>query len=509
MRDHHEHLDEQLEEQRQEEQRQEEQRQELNELMAIRRSKLQALYEAGINPYGERFERTHCAQEIIDNFDALEGQKTVIAGRLMSFRTHGKASFSDLMDASGRIQLYFRIDVMGEEAYEFAKQLDIGDIVGVSGTIFRTKRGQISVEVETLKLLAKSLRPLPDKWHGLKDVELRYRQRYVDLIVNPEVREVFRKRSQVIQALREFLNSRGFIEVETPMLHPIAGGANARPFVTHHNALDMDLYLRIAPELYLKRLLVGGFEKVYEVGKNFRNEGISTKHNPEYTSCEIYEAYADADAMMKLTEEIFAYIAEKVTGSTKITFQGQEIDLTPPWPRKPMLEAIREYAGVDLTGLTDEQARKVAREKGLSVPDNAAYGNVVEEFFDEFVEPHLIQPIFITEHPVEVSPLAKRKKDNPNLTDRFEPFIVTWEVANGFTELNDPIDQEERFRKQMEQRERGDEEAHMMDSDFIRALEYGMPPAGGLGIGIDRLVMLLTDSPSIRDVLLFPHMRPR
>jgi lysyl-tRNA synthetase class 2 len=398
---------------------------------------------------------------------------------------------------------------LGEEAYGFANQLDIGDIVGVSGTIFRTKRGQISVEVESLKLLSKSLRPLPDKWHGLKDVDLRYRQRYVDLIVNPDVREVFRKRSQIIQCLRDFLNTRGFIEVETPMLHPIAGGANARPFVTHHNALDMDLYMRIAPELYLKRLLVGGLDKVYEVGKNFRNEGISTKHNPEYTSCEIYEAYADAEDMMKLTEDIFAYIAEQVVGSTKIVFQGREIDLTPPWPRKPMLEAIREYAGVDLTGLNDEQARKLAREKGLSVPNNASYGNIVEEFFDEYVEPHLIQPIFITDHPVEVSPLAKRKKDNPNLTDRFEPFIVTWEVANGFTELNDPIDQEGRFRKQMEQREQGDEEAHMMDEDFIRALEYGMPPAGGLGIGIDRMVMLLTDSPSIRDVLLFPHMRPR
>jgi lysyl-tRNA synthetase class 2 len=487
----------------------EEQRQELNELMAIRRTKLQSLYDAGVNPYGEKFERTHYAQEIIDNFDSLEGQKTVIAGRLMSFRTHGKASFSDLMDASGRIQLYLRVDVLGEEAYGFANQLDIGDIVGVSGTIFRTKRGQISVEVESLKLLSKSLRPLPDKWHGLKDVDLRYRQRYVDLIVNPDVREVFRKRSQIIQCLRDFLNTRGFIEVETPMLHPIAGGANARPFVTHHNALDMDLYMRIAPELYLKRLLVGGLDKVYEVGKNFRNEGISTKHNPEYTSCEIYEAYADAEDMMKLTEDIFAYIAEQVVGSTKIVFQGREIDLTPPWPRKPMLEAIREYAGVDLTGLNDEQARKLAREKGLSVPNNASYGNIVEEFFDEYVEPHLIQPIFITDHPVEVSPLAKRKKDNPNLTDRFEPFIVTWEVANGFTELNDPIDQEGRFRKQMEQREQGDEEAHMMDEDFIRALEYGMPPAGGLGIGIDRMVMLLTDSPSIRDVLLFPHMRPR
>jgi len=486
-----------------------EDREELNELMAVRRDKLRDLIDMGIDPFGEKFERTHTAREIVERFAELEDQNTVIAGRIMSLRTHGKATFADLMDSTGRIQLYFRIDLLGEEQYGLLSKVDIGDILGITGRIFRTRRGEISVEVSGMKFLSKSLRPLPDKWHGLKDVDLRYRQRYVDLIVNPGVREVFETRSKIIQSIRNFLVERGYIEVETPMLNVIAGGANARPFITHHNTLDMDLYLRIAPELYLKRLLVGGFEKVFELGKNFRNEGISTKHNPEYTACEIYAAYANAADMMKLTEEIFVHIAQEVKGSTKIVFQGQEIDLTPPWPRLPMLEAIKQYSGVDLTGLSDEEARQAAREKGLDVEPNASYANVVEEFFDTFVEPKLIQPVFITDHPVEVSPLAKRKKDNPKLTDRFEPFIVTWEVANGFSELNDPIDQEYRFRMQMAQREQGDEAAHMMDEDYIRALEYGMPPAGGLGLGIDRMVMLFTDSPSIRDVLLFPHMRPR
>ncbi len=486
-----------------------EDRTELNELMAVRREKLRDLIDLGIDPFGEKFECTHSAKQILENFADLEGQETAIAGRIMSLRTHGKATFADLMDSSGRIQLYFRIDVLGEEQYGLLEKVDLGDILGIRGKIFRTRRGEISVEVHNMKFLSKSLRPLPSQWYGLKDVDLRYRQRYVDLIVNPEVRRVFETRSRIIQCIREFLVERGFIEVETPTLHPIAGGASARPFITHHNVLDMDLYLRIAPELYLKRLLVGGFDKVFEIGKNFRNEGISTKHNPEFTSCEVYQAYGDAQDMMKLTEEIFAYIAQKVVGSYKIVFQGQEIDLTPPWPRLPMLEAIKQYCGVDLTGMNDGQARQAAKEKGLTLEANASYANVVEEFFDAFVEPKLIQPVFITDHPVEVSPLAKRKKDNPKLTDRFEPFIVTWEMANGFTELNDPIDQEYRFRQQMAQREAGDEEAHMMDEDFIRALEYGMPPAGGLGLGIDRMVMLFTDSPSIRDVLLFPHMRPR
>lgn len=486
-----------------------EDREELNELMAVRRQKLQDLAAMGIDPFGEKFERTHTAQEIVDRFEELEEQETAICGRIMSMRTHGKASFADLMDHTGRIQLYFRVNTLGEENYELLQKVDIGDILGITGKIFRTRRGEISVEVYSMKFLSKSLRPLPSKWHGLKDVDLRYRQRYVDLIVNPKVKEVFETRSKIIQSLRNFLTERGYVEVETPMLHVIAGGAAARPFITHHNALDMDLYLRIAPELYLKRLLVGGFDKVFELGKMFRNEGISTKHNPEFTMCELYMAYGDANDMMKITEEIYAHIAQEVVGSTKITFQGQEIDLTPPWPRLPMLDAIKEYSGVDLTGLSDEEARQAAKEKGLDVEPNATYGQVLDEFFDVFVEPKLVQPVFITDHPVEVSPLAKRKKDNPLLTDRFEPFIVTWEVGNGFTELNDPIDQEQRFRQQMAQREAGDDEAHMMDEDYIRALEFGMPPAGGLGLGIDRMVMLFTDSPSIRDVLLFPHMRPR
>lgn len=481
----------------------------MNELMEIRRKKLQDLIDSGIDPYGGKFERTHHTKDIIDRFEELEETEVVIAGRLLSSRTHGKASFADLEDGRGRIQLYVRVDQVGEAAYELFNKLDIGDIVGVRGTVFRTKRQELSVRVKEVTVLAKSLRPLPEKWHGLKDVELRYRQRYVDLIVNPEVREVFVIRSQIIQALREFLIERDFLEVETPMLNVIPGGANARPFVTHHNALDMDLYMRIAPELYLKRLLVGGFEKVFEIGKNFRNEGISTKHNPEFTAVEIYQAYADAEDMMKLTEELFATIALKVKGTTEIEYGPHKISLAPPWPRIPMLEAVKQYAGVDLTGLSDEEARQLAKEKGLTIKPNASYGAVLDEFFDTFVEPNLIQPTFITEHPVEVSPLAKRKKDNPQVTERFEPFIVTWEMANGFSELNDPIDQEQRFRSQMEQRASGDDEAHMMDEDYIRALEYGMPPAGGLGIGIDRLVMLLTNSPSIRDVLLFPHMRPR
>lgn len=481
----------------------------LDELMRIRREKLDDLINQGINPYGERFERTHLTQAIVDDFDELEESETVIAGRIMSLRTHGKASFADIADISGRIQLYIRINRVGEQAYGNFLKLDIGDIIGVKGRIFRTRRGEISVEVLEYKMLSKSLRPLPDKWHGLKDVELRYRQRYLDLLVNPQVRKVFETRSKIIQVLRRFLIEKGFLEVETPMLNVIAGGATARPFVTHHNALNMDLYMRIAPELYLKRLLVGGFEQVFEIGKNFRNEGISTKHNPEYTSVEVYQAYADMNDMMKLTEDLFAYIAQQVVGTTEITYGDHKISLTPPWPRLPMLEAIKKYAGVDLQGLSAEDARQLAKQEGLQIESDAAYAHVVEEFFDKYVEPKLIQPIFITEHPVEVSPLAKRKLDNLDVTERFEPFIHTWEMANGFSELTDPVDQKERFRKQVEQRLTGDEEAHMMDEDYIMALEYGMPPAGGLGVGVDRLVMLLTDSPSIRDVLLFPHMKPR
>ncbi|NLK08212.1 MAG: lysine--tRNA ligase [Firmicutes bacterium] len=477
--------------------------------MIVRRSKLQEWKQAQLDPYGHKYERTHSTQEIVQDFDKLEGETVSIAGRIMVVRGHGKASFADLMDGSGTIQLFIRINTVGEDLYHQYERLDIGDIIGVQGTVFRTKRGEISVEIVQFTLLSKSLRPLPEKWHGLKDVDLRYRMRYLDLIANPEVKDVFIARSKVIQGIRDYLLERGYLEVETPMLNTIAGGANARPFVTHHNALDMDLYMRIAPELYLKRLLVGGLEKVFEIGKNFRNEGMSTKHNPEYTSVEVYEAYGDADSMMVLTEELFAHLAKLVNGTTKINFQGQTVDLTPPWERIAMLDAIRKHSGVDLKALSETEAVAAAKERELDIPQGATKAQVINEFFDVFVEPKLVGPIFITDHPVEISPLAKRKADDPSVTDRFEPFIVGWEMANGFTELNDPIDQKERFLNQVEQRQAGDDEAHMMDEDYVMALEYGMPPAGGLGIGIDRLVMLLTNSPSIRDVLLFPHMRPR
>ncbi|HOP53810.1 MAG TPA: lysine--tRNA ligase, partial [Bacillota bacterium] len=386
--------------------------------------------------------------------------------------------------------------------------LDLGDIIGVRGRVFRTKRGEISVEVLEYKLLTKSLRPLPDKWHGLKDVDMRYRQRYVDLIVNEEVKDTFFKRTKIIRAIRKYLDDLGFIEVETPVMHPLAGGASARPFVTYHNALDMTLYLRIALELHLKRLLVGGFEKVYEMSKVFRNEGISTRHNPEFTMIEIYEAYSDMEGMMKLTEDLFAYVAKEVLGTTKITYQGQEIDLTPPWRRLSMIDAIKEYAGVDLSGqMSDEEALALAKEHHIEVEASWSYGHVVNAFFEKYCEDKLIQPTFIYGHPVEISPLAKKDEKDPRFTQRFEVFIVQREHGNAFSELNDPIDQKERFMQQLKEREAGNEEAHVMDEDFITALEYGMPPAGGLGIGVDRMVMLLTDQPSIRDVILFPHMK--
>jgi lysyl-tRNA synthetase class 2 len=482
---------------------------ELNDQMLIRRQKLEDWRDEGIDPYGHRYERTHVARDILNAFDELEGEIVSIAGRITAKRGHGKASFADLLDGSGTIQLFIRINTVGEELYTQYQRLDLGDVIGVVGSVFRTRQGEISVEIHEFSLLSKALRPLPEKWHGLKDVDLRYRMRYLDLIANPQVRDVFIARSRIIQGIREFLLKRGYLEVETPMLNVIPGGANARPFVTHHNALDMDLYMRIAPELYLKRLLVGGLEKVFEIGKNFRNEGISTKHNPEYTSVEVYEAYGDANTMMALTEELFAYLAELIGGTTRVEFQGNIIDLAPPWPRLTMLDAIKQYAGVDLRGLDDQEAVRVAKERGMEMPAGAGKAQAINEFFDNFVEPNLTGPVFITEHPVEISPLAKRKADDPTVTERFEPFIVGWEMGNGFTELNDPIDQKERFQEQVEQRKAGDDEAHMMDEDYIIALEHGMPPAGGLGVGIDRLVMLLTDSPSIRDVLLFPHMRPR
>jgi len=484
-------------------------REDLPDLIGARLQKVEELRSRGINPFGKRFEVLHHAADIIAEYPANDGQEVVIAGRLMAKRGHGKASFADLQDFSGKIQIYARVDDLGTEAYDLFKLLDIGDIIGVKGTVFRTKRGEISVNIKEFEILTKSLRPLPEKWHGLKDVDLRYRQRYLDLIVNPGVKDVFLKRIEIIRAMRHFLEERGFYEVETPMMQPIAGGAAARPFITHHNALDIDLYLRIAPELYLKRLLVGGFEKVFEINRNFRNEGISTKHNPEFTMMELYQAYADYEDMMEITESMISYVVQKVLGTLKINYQGREIDFTVPWARLSMLDAVRLYTGMDFSHFDTEEAHRQAAELGVEVDKDAVWGQILNAVFEECVEDKLIQPTFITGHPVEVSPLAKRNPQNPRLTDRFELFVNSWELANAFSELNDPIDQRKRFEQQLEERAKGDQEAHAMDEDFITALEHGMPPAGGLGIGIDRLVMILTDSPSIRDVILFPTMRPK
>jgi Lysyl-tRNA synthetase (class II) len=487
-----------------------EQEMSISELKQVRLDKLGELREMGIEPFGCRFERDTNAREIQDQFESIEGQTVRIAGRIMSKRRHGKAGFANLQDLSGDIQLYFRKDDVGEEKYELFKKLDIGDILGVEGFVFRTQKGEISVHAKDFTYLSKSLNPLPEKWHGLKDVELRYRQRYVDLIVNPEVRDVFIKRSQIIKEIRNYLDARQFLEVETPMMQPIAGGAAARPFITHHNALDMSLYLRIAPELYLKRLIVGGLEKVYEINRNFRNEGISTRHNPEFTMLELYQAYADFEVMMQLTEDLIASVAQKVNGSMIAEFEDKEIDFTPPWRRITMLGAIKEYAGLDFNLIqSDTDAREAAKGLGMEVAPDATRGEIINEVFEEFVEDKLTQPTFVYGHPVEISPLAKRNAEHPEFTDRFEVFIMQREIANAFSELNDPLDQRERFVKQVEKRASGDAEAHMMDEDYINALEYGMPPAGGLGIGIDRLVMLMTDSPSIRDVILFPTLRKR
>lgn len=484
----------------------------LNELMKVRRQKLDNLISKGIDPFGEAFGRTHEAKEILENFDQLESQEVIIAGRVMATRGHGKAGFAQVQDMTGQIQVYGRVNDLGDEQYELFSTMDIGDIVGIKGEVFRTRTGEITVAIKELKLLCKSLRPLPEKWHGLKDVELRYRQRYVDLIVNPEVKEVFVLRSKIIKGIRDFLDSKGFLEVETPTMHPLAGGATARPFVTHHNALDIDLYLRIALELHLKRLLVGGFEKVYEIGRIFRNEGISTKHNPEFTMLELYQSYADYNVMMELVEEMMAYVADTVLGTREIVYLGQEIDLNPPWARLTMLEAIEKYVGIDFNAVEEdnqEALKEIAGDFDIEVEGPITKGNLINEIFENSVEPRLIQPTFILDYPIEISPLAKRKPDNPGFTYRFECFIGAFELANAFSELNDPIDQKERFTKQMELRAAGDDEAHVMDEDFVRALEYGMPPAGGMGIGIDRLIMVLTDSASIRDVILFPTMRHR
>ncbi|MBW6464042.1 MAG: lysine--tRNA ligase [Firmicutes bacterium] len=482
----------------------------LNELLLVRRRKMEALREKGVEPFGRKFEADHYSAEIIDNFDALEGKEVTIAGRLVSIRSHGKAAFAHLQDYRGQIQIYIRQDQVGPEKYEIFDLVDIGDFIGVTGEVFRTQKGEVTVKVNEYTYLAKALRPLPEKWHGLKDVELRYRQRYVDLIVNQEVRETFIRRSRMISAMRDILNGWGFLEVETPIMQTIAGGALARPFVTHHNALDIKLYLRIATELHLKRLLVGGLDKVYEIGRIFRNEGISTIHNPEFTSVEIYQNYADYHDMMEITENLVFQIAEKVLGSGKITFQGKELDLTPPWPRESMVEIVRKYSGVDFSKIPDDQsAFEAARKAGLELDKGLPWGEILYMFFEEFCEEQLLSPIFVTGFPVEVSPLAKKMDEDPRLTLRFEAFIAGWEIANAFTELNDPIDQRERFEQQLTKREAGDDEAHVMDEDFINALEYGMPPAGGLGIGIDRMIMLLTDNISIRDVILFPTLKPK
>ena len=473
----------------------------LSEMLMMRRDKLKELTEMGKNPFLiEKYEYTHHSTTIKDNFEELEGKQVSVAGRIMSRRGHGKASFMDLQDSQGKIQIFVKLDAVGEEAYKNIGLLDIGDIIGVNGEVFKTKTGEVSIRAKELTLLSKSLQILPEKFHGLK---------YVDLIVNPEVKETFILRSKIIKAVREYLDDRDFLEVDTPILNTIAGGANARPFVTHHNTLDIDMYLRIANELYLKRLIVGGFEKVYEMGRMFRNEGMSYKHNPEFTNIELYQAYVDYEDMMVLTEKLIAYVAEKTLGGTKIDYQGKEIDLTPPWRRISMIDAIKEYAGVDFNTIdTDEEAIEIAKAKGLEIKPGMKRGNVISEMFEEFCEEHLFQPTFVTHHPVEISPLAKRNPEDPRLTNRFEAFINTWEIANAFSELNDPIDQKERFLEQARQREAGDAEAHMMDMDFVNALEVGLPPTGGLGIGIDRLIVILTNQPTIRDVILFPTMKP-
>ncbi|RAK05106.1 lysyl-tRNA synthetase class II [Halanaerobium saccharolyticum] len=481
----------------------------MNELMLQRREKLSQLKEEKEKAFAEKYEVTHHAAEVEDNFEELEEKEVKLAGRLMAIRTHGKASFADLMDMSGKVQLYIKQNNIGEDRYEFFQDLDLGDLVGITGTVFKTNRGQISIRVSSFELLTKSLRPLPEKFHGLKDKDIRYRQRYLDLIVNPDVKETFVVRSKIIKEMRRYLEDRGFLEVETPMMHPIAGGATARPFVTHHNTLDMDLYLRIAPELYLKKLIVGGFEKVFEINRNFRNEGMSYKHNPEFTTLELYQAQADYHDMMELTEKMVSHLAEEVLGTKSLEYEETELDFATPWERITMVEAVKKYADVDFTEFeTAEEAYEAAASVGVKPETGLSYGEVLNEVFEERVEDKLIQPTFIMDYPIEVSPLAQKIEDDPRFTYRFEAFVYGREIANAFSELNDPEEQKRRFEKQVEMREAGDEEAQMMDYDFIRALEYGMPPTGGLGIGIDRLIMLLTNSSSIRDVILFPTMRP-
>ena len=484
----------------------------LSQLLQIRRDKLKELQESGNDPFQiTRYEMDNDSANIKANFDALEGQAVSVAGRLMSKRGMGKVSFCDLQDKSGRIQLYARRDEMDGEEYDRFKKLDIGDIVGVKGIVFRTQRGEMSIRVEAVTLLSKSLLPLPEKFHGLTNTELRYRQRYVDLIVNPEVKRNFIIRSQFIKHVRDFLDGRGYMEVETPVLNTISGGATARPFITHHNTLDIDMFMRIATELPLKRLIVGGLDRVYEIGRIFRNEGMDPKHNPEFTTVELYQAYTDFNGMMDLFEDLLSSAAQKILGTYQVEWQGEQIDLTPGWPRLTMHEAVKQYTGIDFMAISsDEEAVAAAKAIGVELPETAdpTWGNALYETFDQKVEEKLVQPTFITMHPVDVSPLAKRSPQDPRLTERFELFICHSEMGNAFSELNDPIDQRGRFQKQVELRDKGDDEAGMMDEDFLTALEYGMPPTGGLGIGIDRCVMLLTNSDSIREVILFPTMKP-
>lgn len=490
---------------------------ELNELLVIRRGKLDRLRELGVDPFGGKFERTHAAKQILDAYSDKSKEELEdaaipvrIAGRIMQKRSMGKASFAHIQDLTGKIQIYVRKDTIGDDAYAAFDILDIGDIIGVEGTVIKTQTGETSVKAASVAVLSKSLYPLPEKFHGLKDVETRYRQRYVDLIVNEEVKETFVLRSRIIQSMRRYLDDHGYLEVETPTLHAIAGGAAARPFHTHHNALDMPLFMRIAIELHLKRLIVGGLEKVYEIGRVYRNEGISTRHNPEFTMLELYEAYADYHDIMQLTENLIVHIARDVLGTTQIRYQEHDVDLATPWRRVSMVDAIREVVGVDFSvQMSDEEAHRLAKVHNVHVEPGMTFGHIVNQFFEAFVEETLIQPTFVTGHPVAISPLAKKNDADPRFTDRFELFIVAREHANAFSELNDPIDQRARFEQQLVEREQGNDEAHEMDEDFVRALEYGMPPTGGLGIGIDRLAMLLTNAPSIRDVLLFPLMRDR
>ncbi len=493
-----------------EEQVQEQTQQELNEILKVRREKLAALQEAGADPFTiTKYDVDTFTCDILANFEAYEGKTVCVAGRMMSRRIMGKASFMHIQDGQGKIQVYVKRDDVGTDEYAGFKKMDIGDILGVTGYVFRTQTGEISIHASSLTLLSKSLLPLPEKFHGLKDTDMRYRQRYVDLIVNPEVKDTFIKRSKIMTYIREYLDSKGFLEVDTPVLHTLEIGASARPFKTHHNTLDIDMYLRIETELYLKRLIVGGFDRVYEVGRIFRNEGMDTRHNPEFTSVELYQAYTDYHGMMDLVEELYIQLTEKVCGKTTIPYQGVEINMAGPWKRMTMAESVKEYAGVDYYDWADDAAaRACAKEKHVEVEDNATKGDVLAAFFDVYVEENLVQPTFIYDYPVEISPLAKRKPTEPAFTERFEFFICAREMGNAFSELNDPIDQRERFEKQVAIRRAEGGNNAQVDEDFIRALEYGMPPTGGLGFGVDRLVMLLTDSPSIRDVLLFPTMKP-